>query len=443
MRFAVHRPGNPVASPRSHGVPRRDIPGRVHVSVERETAGYAGEEGLALTTLRCDVPARRAALTSERGTDLLHSAGRLIFQPAHQQPPARGQNAPVQPGFLSHIPARLGSIAPARACHVPDAQVLDAYHIEPACDLGGSLLDPVLPCIGLFCSQAGDGQPDSGAPIRATLGPRQPALKAAKPTLPHRTEAGNRKNFASRQRRARGHATVNAYGFAGTRRRDGGWDPGEGNIPAARAVTRDPVGLRIRGYSTRPAEPHPAHLGNPGLASFAAESAHVLVLDRDDTESLVPPGFSPSWRTMSARKEIRHCLGKVSQRLLLNHLATSPEPVILGASLGELATLLQVARCPAASWVPPGLLFDREVPDEAGMRAMFPQHCFLGSGGYQTVAGHSNIISIIGALPGKRSGVSSGHEQGAFHPRHLDVRAEGLGLAGLRSDGRATMAESA
>ena len=33
MRFAVHGPGNPVASPRSHGVPRRDVPGRVHISV--------------------------------------------------------------------------------------------------------------------------------------------------------------------------------------------------------------------------------------------------------------------------------------------------------------------------------------------------------------------------------------------------------------------------
>jgi len=28
-RFAVHRPGNPVASPRSHGVPRRDVLSRV------------------------------------------------------------------------------------------------------------------------------------------------------------------------------------------------------------------------------------------------------------------------------------------------------------------------------------------------------------------------------------------------------------------------------
>jgi hypothetical protein len=104
---------------------------------------------------------------------------------------------------------------------------------------------------------------------------------------------------------------------------------------------------------------------------------------------------------MSARKEIRHCLGKVSQRLLLNHLATNPQPVTLCTSLGELATLLQVARHPAAPWVPPRLLFDCEVPDEARMRAMIPQHYFLGSGRYQTIAGHSNIISTTDDIPGR------------------------------------------
>ena len=33
LRFAVRRPGYPEASPRSHGVPRRDVPGRVHIRV--------------------------------------------------------------------------------------------------------------------------------------------------------------------------------------------------------------------------------------------------------------------------------------------------------------------------------------------------------------------------------------------------------------------------
>src|SRR6266571_7886188 len=62
LRFAVHRPGNPVASPRSHGVPRRDVPRRVHVRVAGVTAGSAPEDGLALTRVLVHLPARRAPL---------------------------------------------------------------------------------------------------------------------------------------------------------------------------------------------------------------------------------------------------------------------------------------------------------------------------------------------------------------------------------------------
>ena len=57
MRFAVHRPGIPEASPRSHGVPRRDVPGRVHVSVAGVAAGHAAEQGLALAASQGDVRA--------------------------------------------------------------------------------------------------------------------------------------------------------------------------------------------------------------------------------------------------------------------------------------------------------------------------------------------------------------------------------------------------
>ncbi len=42
MRFAVHRPGTPEASLRSHGVPRRDVPGRIHISLA-ERALVIGE----------------------------------------------------------------------------------------------------------------------------------------------------------------------------------------------------------------------------------------------------------------------------------------------------------------------------------------------------------------------------------------------------------------
>src|SRR5882672_3017122 len=80
LRFAVHGPPGGVASPRFHGVPRRDVACRVHVGVAGELAGRAAEEGLALAVLRCDVPARRAALARERGWYLLDSSGCLVVK---------------------------------------------------------------------------------------------------------------------------------------------------------------------------------------------------------------------------------------------------------------------------------------------------------------------------------------------------------------------------
>ena len=75
LRFAVHGLGNPVASPRSHGVPRRDIPGRVHISMAGVSAGGAPEDGLALARLRVHLPARRAPLARERRFDPLTRPG--------------------------------------------------------------------------------------------------------------------------------------------------------------------------------------------------------------------------------------------------------------------------------------------------------------------------------------------------------------------------------
>jgi len=40
LRFAIHGPGYPVASSRGHGVPRRDIPGRVHIGIAGISAGH-------------------------------------------------------------------------------------------------------------------------------------------------------------------------------------------------------------------------------------------------------------------------------------------------------------------------------------------------------------------------------------------------------------------
>jgi hypothetical protein len=99
LRFAVHGPGNPVASPRSHGVPRRDIPGCIHVSIAGETAGSAPEDGLARARLRIHLPARRAALTRVLRLNSLYSAWSFRLEAAYQQTPSRPKDFTVEPGL--------------------------------------------------------------------------------------------------------------------------------------------------------------------------------------------------------------------------------------------------------------------------------------------------------------------------------------------------------
>src|SRR5712691_10667505 len=122
LRFAVHGPGYPVASPRSHGVPRRDVPGRVHVSMDLEAAGAAPEPRLALSGFRVAVPAARAGLRGVRGADFLDPSGCLVLQAAHQQPPCGPHDLAVEPGLLADIPAWVLSRAFRGPGHVPDLQ---------------------------------------------------------------------------------------------------------------------------------------------------------------------------------------------------------------------------------------------------------------------------------------------------------------------------------
>src|SRR5271165_2374852 len=166
MRFAVHGPGSPGASPRSHGVPRRDVDGRVHIRVAGETAGSAPEDGLTLTRVPVHLPARRAPLARVMRLDPLHPAGRLLLQPAHQQAPPRPQDAPVQPGLLPDVPAGTIPRAPRRAGHVTDLQALDPDHVKAARDAGAGLLRPVLTPVTLPGPQPGDRVPDPAAAVR-------------------------------------------------------------------------------------------------------------------------------------------------------------------------------------------------------------------------------------------------------------------------------------
>ncbi len=136
LRFAVHRPAGGVASPRSHPrgfppMPQGDAACRVHVGVRLTPAGPAAEDGVVLTRLPIPNPAGVTGLRRPRRVDLLAPAGGFLFQPGDKQPPAVSENAPVQPGFLPHMPARLLDRATGRTGHGPDRQRLHPNTATP------------------------------------------------------------------------------------------------------------------------------------------------------------------------------------------------------------------------------------------------------------------------------------------------------------------------
>ena len=135
--------GQPRRLPGSHGVPRRDIDGRVHISVTGETAGSAPEHGLALTRSPVHLPARRG--TAGSCTRSTSPPGPAPSPPAGAPAdPTRTAGFPVQSGLGADVPARVLPGAPCRPGHVRDLQFLDPDHVEPSRDAGTGLLRPVL-----------------------------------------------------------------------------------------------------------------------------------------------------------------------------------------------------------------------------------------------------------------------------------------------------------
>ena len=367
MRFAIHRPGIPEASPRSHGVPRRDVPGRVHISVAGVSAGSAYEAHLALTRVRIHVPARRAALAGVGGSDPLHPAGRLFLQPAHQQAPARPHDLAVEAGLGPHVLTGVPCRPPGRPGHVANLQVLDSDQVEPAGNVRAGFLRPVLAPVCLAGLQPGDHLLDLAAAVRPATGPGQLALQASHSPPPRLGQARDVQELARRQGRGHRDASVDAHALAVTGCWDRLGDHGEGEVPA-------------------PGPVHP-HSG----------------LDSDDPASFVASGFAPGRSPgRVARVEERGSrLGEVPQRLLLDHLRTRGQPWVLGASGGELSALLQVAGNTLAAWVPVRMLFDGQIPYVPGMAAVLPQHGLLGGRGVQPVPRYANTLSTTADISGE------------------------------------------
>jgi hypothetical protein len=422
VRFAVHWPGIPEASPRSHGVPRRDVPRRVHVSIFGETAGRAREVRLTLARLPVHVPARRAALARERGFDLLDPSGSFLLKPTHQQSPARPQDLAIEPGFLTDLPAWALPRALGGSGHFVDLQVFDADNVEAACQVCAGFLSPVLSPVRFPGTQLGEGEPHPVAAVRSSLGASQPPLQAQHTlALPHR-QARYLQKFPSREGCGHCDASVDPDYLALSRCWNRVRHGGECDMPAPSSVHGHPVGLHARRYRARPAEPYPSNLRHPDLAGLAAQSAHVPLPAAlpHDPEPLGPSCLAP--RRSPCRvlwvEERGHRLGEIPQRLLLHHLGTRRQPRELRPCLGELTALLHVARGALPAGKPVQVLLDGQVPDVPGVAAVILQYRLLGRCGEQSVSGHANILSTNADISGEvKRRFLPGSQAGAKAPR--------------------------
>jgi hypothetical protein len=395
LRFAVHWPGIPVASPRVHGAPRRDVSGRVHVSIADIGARRAGEARLALARPRVYMSARRAALARVRGWYSLHPAGRLALQPAHQQSPARGEDAPVQASLSRDVPTRRPCGSPRGSGHIPDAEVLYADYIKVAGQAGGQLLGPVLAQISLADPQACDRPLNFRPSARPSPGLAELALEAGQSPPLVEGQPRNSQCFPSRQSRADRHAPVDPddRSSPGTLYRIR--DFRERNMPSPGPVAGHAERLHTSRDLTGPTESDPPRLWDADLAPIPIEPTDVPLLGAlaRDAEPFMATGFSPRRHPMRPLEETPHGLREVAQRLLLDGLASFAQPWVLGPRGGELPGLLQVARRGLPPWTPPRLLLHRQVPHEPGVRAVTGQNSLLFDRRPKTVSSHANMIA--------------------------------------------------
>jgi hypothetical protein len=377
LGFAVHRPGIPVASPRSHRMPCGDVPGRIHVGIAGITAGRATEVRLVLTRLSVHAPARRATLARESGSYLLDSASSFMLQSVHQGTPARAQDSEIQAGLLANVAPRHCSSTLPGARHRPNVQVFDKDQVELGRQPSGQLLAPVLAPIPFSRSQPGCLGLDLRSSLRSPLGVRKLALEAFEPPLFSIGEPRHHEHFPCRQRRTDRYAKVNSNEFTIARGRKRVRNRSESYVPTPSPVLRNTEGLRFLGHGTRPAKPNPADFWYPDLAHVAIQATDIRGLDRYYPESFGSSSLPPRRLACGSPEEPRHSLRVVAERLLLHYLATRTQPRVLRARLSELAALFQVARSTTPTWPPPRLLFHRQVPHVPRMLAMLQQHRFL------------------------------------------------------------------
>jgi len=273
LRFAVHRPDAPAAAPRRHDVPRRDIPGRIHIGIADVSTGGAPEDGSALAR-----------------------------SPVHQQTPAGSPDLVGEPRLLTDIPTWILTHSSDRTGHLRDRQVFHADDIEPPRNPGAGLLCPVLAPVRLASAQAHEGKPHPPATSRATLRAGKPALQSPQSASLSRGEGRRMQQLTGRQSRGYHHAPIETNDLASAWPLNRHPNRGEGTMPPPGPVTGHSVGPSSRGNRTGPAEPYPANLRDPYLTDAAGQATRVPLPTSlaYDPEPLVSAGLTSRWTTMSA-----------------------------------------------------------------------------------------------------------------------------------------------
>jgi hypothetical protein len=396
MRFAIQWLGSPVASSRSHGVPRRDVLRGIHVGVDRQTTGAAPEPRLALSRFRVAVPTARASLRRVWGIYPLNPARCLVLQSAHQHSQSGSQDAAVEPRLGADVVARILHGALGGAAHTANLEVFNADYLKSASQIRTRLLNPVLAPVCLSGLQAGDGEPRAAATIRTRLGTGEPSFQTPQPGRLALFQSWHVQQLSRRQCRRHHRPSVYPTDFAVTRCGDRHGDRCEGNVPTSCTVMGDAIGLHPRRYRARPAKPYPSSFRNPYLTDLAGHATHMpLPAVTDDPESFVSARLTPARLTCWVLRveEGDHRLGEVPQGLLLHRLGSHSKPRILGPRLRELPRLLDVARGARTAWAPMRVLLNGEVPYEPGMTAMIPKSCLLDRRWNKSVAGHVNTLA--------------------------------------------------
>src|SRR5262249_4347346 len=103
LRFAVQRPDDSEASPRSHGMPPPDVSCRVHVGIAGEVTGAACKDGLTLARLGIHLPAFRTSLRSVSGIYPFDSARSLLLQASFEHAPSAGQDFTIKRGLRCDV----------------------------------------------------------------------------------------------------------------------------------------------------------------------------------------------------------------------------------------------------------------------------------------------------------------------------------------------------